>query len=211
MTKNALLDRGYEVIEWTPPSHGEATQNLFKIFGSTAGKAIRDAIDASGEPAVPQLKAWYGQDGVEPMSTEEFWGLCKSLHDFRIQYARYWKSASSQTSSGRPIDGVILPVTPSTAVREGHFHYFGYSAVVNALDFVSCTFPVTLGDGIADAEQPGEQASRYTTNSTAAPSYFDSDIHGAPVGLQVMCQRHQEERVLGLVEAISEALSAARS
>ncbi|GAB7349395.1 hypothetical protein MBLNU459_g8517t1 [Dothideomycetes sp. NU459] len=195
MTKNALLDRGYEVIEWTPPSHGEATQNLFKIFGSTAGKAIRDAIDASGEPAVPQLKAWYGQDGVEPMSTEEFWGLCKSLHDFRIQ----------------PIDGVILPVTPSTAVREGHFHYFGYSAVVNALDFVSCTFPVTLGDGIADAEQPGEQASRYTTNSTAAPSYFDSDIHGAPVGLQVMCQRHQEERVLGLVEAISEALSAARS
>lgn len=33
------------------------------------------------------------------------------------------------------------------------------------------------------------------------------DVHGAPVGLQIMCQRHQEETVLGLMEAITEALT----
>ena len=30
--------------------------------------------------------------------------------------------------------------------------------------------------------------------------------YGLPVGLQVVCQRHQEEKVLGLMEVITEAL-----
>ena len=33
------------------------------------------------------------------------------------------------------------------------------------------------------------------------------DAHGMPVGIQVMCPWLQEEQVLGLMEAISEALA----
>lgn len=36
------------------------------------------------------------------------------------------------------------------------------------------------------------------------------DLTGMPIGLQVMCPTHQEETVLGLAEAISEALGAGK-
>lgn len=74
---------------------------------------------------VQQLKAWYDQKDVESISTEDFWGLCRVLHEYRVQYAKYWTSTSGETRSGRRIDGVILPVAPSTAMREGEFRYFG--------------------------------------------------------------------------------------
>lgn len=82
-------------------------------------------MDASGEPVIQQLKGWYDQTDIEPISTEEFWKLCQDLQDFRARYARYWQTVSSTTHSGRPIDGAILPVSPSIALRECEFRYFG--------------------------------------------------------------------------------------
>lgn len=37
------------------------------------------------------------------------------------------------------------------------------------------------------------------------------DIHGMPVGLQVMCPRLQEEQTLALVDAISDAMERYRT
>ena len=45
------------------------------------------------------------------------------------------------------MDGVIQPVAATTAVREGEFHYYGYSAVANVLDFPAAAFPVDVDSG----------------------------------------------------------------
>ncbi|KAG9666107.1 amidase, partial [Aureobasidium melanogenum] len=170
---------GHEIVEWKPPSHKIATETLFQIFGSTSAKCIRIAIDASGEPPVDQLKEWYQQADSGSLPTEDFWKLCEDIQQYKRSYLQYWLSKGAETVSGRAVDGVILPVSPHAVTQEGTDRYFGYTAVANALDLPSCTFPVTVS---VDRSQK------------------------FPVGLQVMCWRLQEEKVLALVKAIKESL-----
>lgn len=146
LTTRALKHRGYEVVDWDPPPHAPAVNNLFQIFGSTAARDAREAIDASGEPPVAQLKDWYEQGNVPSNTTAEFWDLCAQRNAYRAQYAKYWASTDHLSQSGRVPDGIILPVAPTTAVRHGQFHYYGYSAIANVLDFPSGMIPVTVGD-----------------------------------------------------------------
>ncbi|KAI4734415.1 amidase [Aureobasidium sp. EXF-12298] len=80
---------GHEVVEWKPPSHKIATEILFQLFGSTSAKCIRDAIDASGEPPVDQLKDWYEQADSGSLPTEDFWKLCEELQEYKRSYMKY--------------------------------------------------------------------------------------------------------------------------
>lgn len=159
---------------------------------------MRRAIDASGEPPISQLKEWYEEGDRESLPTDEFWKLCDELENHKDIYRKYWLVSDAETESGRPIDGVIMPVSVTTYAEYAKFQYYGrisnrfrtyrnladqqsgYTAVANAMDLPSCTFPVRT-------EIPSEKHSQ--------------------VGLQVMCQRHQEEKVLALVDCIVGSLA----
>ncbi|KAK1054164.1 hypothetical protein LTR74_016028 [Friedmanniomyces endolithicus] len=154
ITVQALQHCGYDVVEWNPPPHAPAINNLFEIFGSTSAKEARDAIDASGEPPVVQIQGWYEQGDVTPNSTGDFWNLCSQRNKYCAQYAAYWNSTSSFSRSGRIPDGIILPAAPSTAVRRGDFHYYGSSAIANVLDYPSGVIPVTVGHRDMDEMGP---------------------------------------------------------
>lgn len=210
----------------------------FKIFGADGGKAIRSAIDASGETPIPQLQQFYNEP-ISESSIGEFWELCRERDRYRFEYAQYWSQAGFRTKSGRPVDGVIMPVTPSTAVRDNEFSYFGrlavhlahhgtcprlvdsllpaaYSAIVNVLNYSAGAFPVTFGSCDLDAGHGigGDksmnciQCPLYGSHPTMLILVSDhvEDVEGMPVGLQVMCRRHEEEKVLGLMTAIEAAL-----
>ena len=121
------------------------TLQKLKIFGSASGPAIIEAVKASGEPPVPPMRALYDQQNVTTNSTAEFWDMCQRRHEYQEAYAAYWRQMDGCSASGRPIDGVILPVAPTTAVRAGEFHYFAYSAIANVLDLPAAVFPVPQG------------------------------------------------------------------
>lgn len=84
---------------------------------------MRSAIDASGEPPVPQIREWYSQTESEPLSTTDFWNLCRQREQFRAEYKKYWNSMAGV----RAVDGVILPVAPSAAAESGAYMYHGKS------------------------------------------------------------------------------------
>ena len=58
----------------------------------------------------------------------------------------YWNSTKDITSTGRPVDALILPVAPFPAAKPEQFKYIGYSTIINVLDYTSCTVPVTLAN-----------------------------------------------------------------
>lgn len=109
------------------------------------------------------------------------------------------------TRSKRPVDAVILPVAPSAAVEEGLFGYYAYSAIANVLDYTAGSFPVTFADRSRDPTlknyTPGNPTDRSVWN-TYNPDTFD----GAPVGLQLMGRRLQEEKVVALMDIVTNAL-----
>lgn len=55
----------------------------------------------------------------------------------------YWNSTAELTGTGRPVDAFILPCAPFAAARPGRYSYYGYSTIVNILDYVACAIPVT--------------------------------------------------------------------
>ena len=122
---DALTQRGYQVIDWNPPSHTPASETFFRILGATAGEVIRKAVRASGEPPIPQIASLFSGTESTSCSTAEFWSLCQSREKFRQEYQEYWDSTKDLTLSGRPVDGVILPVAPHAAPPEGNFKYYG--------------------------------------------------------------------------------------
>ena len=152
---NALRQCGHEVIEWNPPSHIPAVEVLFKILGSTSASEARAALKASGEPPIPQLETWYHHQDLEPSNSAEFWALCAQRRQFCADYKAYWNNMAATTQVGRMPDGVIMPVAATLAVRPGDYRYYGYSAIVNALDYASGVFPVTRADRSLDDMVPG--------------------------------------------------------
>ncbi|KAG9241764.1 amidase signature domain-containing protein [Calycina marina] len=209
MVRQALLDQGYEVVDWDPPHHSIAADLLFRILGSTAGQEIRRAVDASGEPPMQQMQSWYDDLETEPSSTADFWDLCRRRKLYREAYNSYWQSSRERTNSKRYVDGVIMPVAPSAAVEPGLSGYYAYSGIVNLLDYTAVSFPVTFADKDQDRQRNGlEPLSE--ADEVIARMYRKDFFHGAPVGLQVMGRRFQEEKVLGLAEAIENALQEAR-
>lgn len=200
-----LTAAGHEVVVWDPPPHAPAVRNLFEILGSTSAAEARTAIDASGEPPIPQIADWYQHQDMEPNTTAEFWALCAQLDDYRARYKKYWNDLGTSTRSGRRPDGIILPVAASLAVRSGDFQYYGYSAIANVLDYPSGVFPVTFGNGNLDS-LPDTSKPLSDLDETVRQTFNPLDTHGMPVGLQVMCPRLQEETVLALMEVISDTI-----
>ena len=97
----------------------------------------------------------------------------------------------------------------------------GYSAIVNVLDFTAVSFPAGYADKHLDlvpssfapmSKEDEAVNSSCTSQTPKLPPRTDtprpdesSTFHGAPVGLQLMCRRTEEEKALKLVELILEA------
>ncbi|KAI7656602.1 hypothetical protein KC318_g12311 [Hortaea werneckii] len=205
--EEALLEDGHEVLEWKPPPHAEAVENLLKIFGSASGPAIIEAIKASGEPPVSSMLALYDQQNVTCSSAADFWEMCQKRDDYRHAYANYWAQMDGCTASGRPIDGIIMPVAATSAAREGEFSYLAYSAIANVLDLPAFVFPVWRS---GHSPSPGgfRHGDLSPYDCTVSETFREGDVQNMPVCLQVVCPRLQEESTLALAEVINDTLRA---
>ncbi|KAH7032180.1 hypothetical protein B0J12DRAFT_703976 [Macrophomina phaseolina] len=128
----SLQERNIQVIDWDAPPRATATNILFQVFSSTAGQIVRPPIDVSGDPPISEVREWYyGEDEQEPSmpsSSTNFWCLCKPRDEHGAEHHRYWESTKARTRSGRPVDGVIMPIAPSACVEERAFGYYGEPA-----------------------------------------------------------------------------------
>jgi amidase len=111
----------------------------------------------------------------------------------------------------------VLPRTSLTVTSTG------YSAIVNLLDFTAVTFPVGHIDMNLDPSSSAFAAlckEDESIHGSCMFGYFafariillipvcpddSAAFHGAPVGLQLMCRRTEEEKALKLVEMVLQA------
>ena len=114
-----------QILEWTPPPHAPAVQTYFKVIGADGAQAMRQHIQASGEPPVSMLKDWYSSEPTSPLPLAEYLTLIRSLEKYQVDYQRYWKSTAKGTISGLPVDGVITPVCANVACYENSLAYYG--------------------------------------------------------------------------------------
>ena len=79
--------------------------------------------------------------------------------------------------------------------------------VWNLLDFAACTFPVTFADKAIDKARDMKTFKSMSEIDAKIQTDYDHDFyHRAPVSLQLVGKRLEEEKVLEMVEIVADAL-----
>ncbi|KAF8527413.1 amidase signature domain-containing protein [Hysterangium stoloniferum] len=205
--KRALIDAGHEVIDWVPLKHQEGWNLITQLYLLDAGKEYVDTLTAGGEPAVQQTQWILSQAKDEPYSVGEIFKLNLARERFRVDALMHWNQTESRTTTGRPVDAIISPVSPSLAPPHDTTISWTYTSHWNLLDYPAAVFP--MGRYVADAEivvpfgPPRNEAEVYLHNQwTEDPQR----ANGLPVGLQIIGRRHNEEKVLAMLQVVDNAL-----
>ncbi|KZP01876.1 general amidase [Calocera viscosa TUFC12733] len=229
MAKAALLAAGHTVIDWVPPvSHSVLRAPAMEIFYADGGENFYDDCAPTGEPllksmapdappaeqldmpfgAKPMNKGGTVPEPLKPLSAYELWKVQWKLRDLRKQYLDGWMATKEKTGTGRPIDGLVTPVAPYAAPPLGKYTYSYYTSFCNTLDYPASTFPVTFVDPALDAPQP-PHTFRYPEDEIAYNLYTSPDVYkDAPVNLQLVGQKLEDEAVIGMTEVVVTALQA---
>jgi amidase len=176
---------------------------LFHTWVYDGGKDCRQQFKLSGEKVIPQVAGFYNYDAPNQriMGADEVAETNIGLREYRKEYLDYWLSTAEQCGKEGGVDVVVMPVAPYAAARPQRYLYYGYSAIVNALDYTSVVVPVTECDKNVDEEEkdykPMNEKDREAWES------YDPDVYdGAHVSVQVVGRRLSEEKTLMIAEHI---------
>lgn len=217
-----LKDAGHEVVEWDSslnskcieimvrypvPKPRISTQRLTisvqdEYYSADGGEDIRRAVATGGEPFVPQIQAFV--DRGPPISVFQYWQLNKRKVQTQQAYHDMWDSLRSPF--GRPVDVLLAPTMPHTAVPHGSCRWTGYTKVFNFLDYTALTFPAGNASEHLDNEFAADRAPRNALDAWNRVFYDPSAMDGHSVGLQMVGRRFEEEKVLGAAQQVQQLL-----
>ncbi|KZT57365.1 general amidase [Calocera cornea HHB12733] len=226
--KAALEAAGHTVVDWVPPvKHADFRPVVLSIFGAAAGEDVLETVQQSGEPALSTMdpskppkdrvdapeggKLVWKRDGrPDPvaLSSYEFFNVCWKKRELQRLYLEGWMATKEKTGTGRPVDAIITPVGPYPAPPHGnHIHAF-FTTWCNILDYPASVFPVTVVDPQLDL--PEERTEFFGPEDEKVHALYSSaDIFkDAPINLQLVGQRWEEEAVIGMTELVDAAMAA---
>lgn len=174
-----------------------------------------DIVKPYNEPIFPSMQGYAlaAAAGESELGPTKMRLMNLRRNELQKAYLDRWNA--SATADGKPrIDGIIQAVSPWAAPRLGETQrsglYVGYTGVWNLLDFSACTFPVTFADKALDPARDPKTFRQLSDIDGRIQKDYDPDFyHGAPVSLQVVGRRLEEEKVLEMTEVIANALKTA--
>ncbi|KAL9131643.1 MAG: hypothetical protein Q9217_000454 [Psora testacea] len=150
MISKAIENLGHKVIAWAPPLHKRGNDICAATWEYDGGLNICSAFALSGEPIAPQVVRAYGQGPREQANGTSIAANSVAKREYQKEYIEYWNGTVKLTGTGRPVDAIIMPVAPFAAARPERWRYYGYTAIVNTLDYTSCVIPVMSVDKNVD-------------------------------------------------------------
>jgi amidase len=145
-----------------------------------------------------------GADPPKHLTTYENWQLNQQKLAWQKGFLDYTNATVSQTGTGRPIDGIIMPVAPWASCPHDMNDHVGYTSLLNLADRPCLTFPVTVVDPAKDGKQ--KLANAFDEVDQEYWDRYDPERWaGMPVNLQLVGKRLQDEEVLGLGHVLIEA------
>ncbi|KAJ9297812.1 hypothetical protein DTO271G3_4033 [Paecilomyces variotii] len=199
---STLKKNGHNVVPWTPYKHDFAVDLINGIYASDGCTDVYRDINASGEPAIPNIKDLL-QPNIKKADMNELWDVQLKKWNYQIEYLAKWREAEEQL--GKELDAIIAPITPTAAVRHNQFRYYGYASAINLLDFTSVVVPVTFADKSVDVKKENYKPLN-ELDGVVQGEYDPEAYHGAPVAVQIIGRRLSEERTMAIAEEIGKLL-----
>lgn len=152
---------------------------------------------------MPRIQAFVNRGPA--ISVYEYWQLNRRKVALQQAYHDMWDGVRAP-SSGRPVDVLLVPTMPHTAVPHGSCRWTGYTKVFNFLDYTALSFPAGRVSRELDGEYLQEHTPRNAHDAWNWGLYDAAAMEGLPVGLQVVGRRFEEEKVLGAAGQIEKLL-----
>ncbi|KAF4446798.1 putative general amidase [Fusarium austroafricanum] len=171
------------------------------FLGADGAHDIHQHLDRSGEPLIPDLK-----DGLKlksPTQLLKYQYLTLQGLEYERQYSDYWNSTAD--SDGQVVDAILMPVAPHAAVIPGKFYHGAYTDAMNLTNYTVVVIPTIRADKnidlfdysykpLGDIDKKNWQA-------------YDPDAYdGAPVGVQIVGRKFEEEKCLALARIVHTVL-----
>ncbi|KAJ5923244.1 hypothetical protein N7454_008489 [Penicillium verhagenii] len=202
IVEQTLRRLGHKVITWSPPSHAIAHDLAARVFEMDGGIDMRHHFSLSGEGKATQVIV--SEEGIE-LKASAISAINITKREYQKQYMDYWNSTVELTGTGRPVDGVFCPLAPHAAVIPGQYGHVGYTTFVNVLDYTTVSIPVTFADKSVDVGPADISVSELEDHIEW--DYDAVTYDGAPVGVQLIGRRLQEEKILTIAEYIGKEIA----
>ncbi|KAI0064993.1 amidase signature enzyme [Artomyces pyxidatus] len=214
---SALQANGHEVIAIDPPSPFEALKLGSQLLANACLTAMAHiSWWESNDPGVargafalrlPRLfnkvHAWFRRyilrdpvyadliDGWHVQDGQQFYALIGRREEYRGRWFEYWKR--------QELDFILTVPNALPAMRHGdsklQWKSCGYTFLFNVLDYSAGVLPITRVDRTIDV-LPSTYKSRNGIEAGAYQGYNADEMHGLPVGVQIVGRRFEEEKVL---------------
>jgi Asp-tRNA(Asn)/Glu-tRNA(Gln) amidotransferase A subunit family amidase len=141
-----------------------------------------------------------------PLSAYQNWGWVAKREAFRATWFEWWNGAP------QGFDFILSPANATPALPHRGMHEAvsscGYTFLWNLLDYSAGVVPVTKVDAQLDRLPTGWKAGNGIERG--AMKYYDPvEMAGLPCAVQVVGRRLTEEKTLGCMQVVVEALAAA--
>jgi amidase len=197
---DAFRRAGHTVIEWEPYKHEYAFNLVRSIYRADGGEDIRNDVALSGESLIPNIAKAYGLGANEKVDLNVMWNIQIKKYKYQQEYLSIWMERNE-------VNGWIHPVAPHAAIRHNQHKYSGYTSVINLLDYPSVVVPVTFAKKEIDVKNTNYNG--ISDLDRQVQDDYQADVYdGAPVAVQIIGRRLQEENVIGLAEQVGRALTA---
>ncbi|KZV63328.1 amidase [Peniophora sp. CONT] len=209
MTVEAMKKAGYEVIDFEPLDVEKAEKLVLDLYGSDGSEDLKRTFAASGEPYHPLILM--PEEGGSQLTVYESWQLNVAKDEYRARYLEHWNATATRTSTGLPIDGLLLPPSPATAHPHSQWHrWIPYTSLFNLLDLPAMSIPI--GSAVDPALDPVDKNFQPANARDAEiqASYSPEVYENAPISVQLVGRRYREEEVIGMTELVVEALQQAK-
>ncbi|KAG1754892.1 amidase signature domain-containing protein [Suillus paluster] len=204
--KDALVRAGHDVIEWHALDHQNGWDLIAKLYLLDGGAEYHETIRAGGEFEVPQtewiLKHAQGRDSYTPA---KIFKLNLEREAFRSKALAHWNATHQHTVSGRPVDVILCPVAPTLAPPHDTTRWWGYTSHWNLLDLPGVVFPVGRFKATPSATYPPLLPSRNDVENFIHGQWNPATYDNAPISLQLVGRRHNEEKLLAMLNVVEEA------
>ena len=193
-----LQTKGFEVVDFKPYLHDEAWAIIASLYFTDGGEADGEAINSSGEPWRP-LSEWMITQNpcVKKLDVGELTYWLEEREAYRKEYALHWNRTG--------IDALLCPVGPGVAPKHNTSKYWWYTSQWNVLDYPGVVFPVCKVDKEID-ELEGNQKSLSEHDKANQDLWDPDEFHGLPVSLQLVGRRFDDEKILAILEHMTEQI-----
>ncbi|KAF4630691.1 hypothetical protein G7Y89_g7441 [Cudoniella acicularis] len=160
-----------------------AVGTLKKAGYEDGSEDLRRAFAPSGELYHPMVVV---AEDTPHLSTYENWQLNLEKYEVVTAWLKAWNATAERTSTGQPIDGILLPPSANVAQKHGEWpRNIIYTSLFNMIDYPGMIIPVNSAvDPVLDPIDKDFKATNEKDAEIQA-MYNPGEFVGVPIAVQV--------------------------